>query len=222
MTSATPRLGARALLLDMDGLMVDSEPLWFEVERAFVRTRGGAEFTVALGQRCVGKGLRETLRVMHEACGIVVDEGRDPAVIIDLFIASVGGLALKPGCEELLEAAAGRVPLALASSSSRRLIDAVVARFGIGPRFGAIVSGEDVAHTKPAPDIFLKAAEALGIDPPDCVVLEDSFAGVTAGRAAGMQVIAVPEGDPSGRGFEWVAARVVRDLHEARAHIEFV
>ncbi len=214
-------LAARALLLDMDGLMVDSEPLWFEVERAFVEARGGAEFTPAMAALCTGKGLVATLRVMRDLCRVAIDETKDPDAVIDAFVARVGELELKVGCEELLAAAHGRVPMALASSSSRRLMDAVVARFGIGSRLDAIVSGDVVAHPKPAPDIFLKAAVALRVSPADCVVLEDSFAGVTAGRAAGMSVIAVPEGSPEGRGFEAVADVVVRDLHEALACIRF-
>src|SRR5689334_5355157 len=98
----------RALLLDMDGLLVDSEPLWFEVERAFARDRG-ADFTHVHALACVGRGLANTLAFMHESFGFAVEVERDTAVIVDLFVANVGGLALKPGAAELLSAAHGRV-----------------------------------------------------------------------------------------------------------------
>lgn len=198
--------------------MVDSEPLWFDVERSFAAARGGA-FTHEIAQRCVGRGTAYTLRLMSELFGFTVDAAANTAEIMNAFVGRVGELALKPGCLELLDEAAGKVPLAVASSSPRRLIHAVLDRFGIVPRFRAIVSGEEVAHPKPAPDIFLRAAKELGVAPAECAVFEDSLAGATAGRAAGMFVVAVPEGPWEGRGFEAVAHRVEADLFAARGTI---
>jgi HAD superfamily hydrolase (TIGR01509 family) len=212
---------ARAVVLDMDGLMVDSEPLWFEVERAFAKRRGG-DFDAEHARLCVGKGLASTLRFMTETFGFATEPEADAAEIVDDFIANVASLELKPGCRELLDAARGRVPLALASSSPERLIAAVVERFDLARWLDAIVSGERVSRPKPAPDVFLLAASRIRTAPGDCVVLEDSLAGATAGRAAGMRVIAVPEGDPRGRGFEQVSDAIVRDLHEARALLELL
>ncbi len=207
-----------ALVLDMDGLMVDSEPLWYEVERAFAADRG-ADWTPAHAHAAVGRGLAATLAMMHESFGFPVDPVRDEAWIVDTFVERVGSLALKPGCLELLDAAAA-LPLAVASSSALRLIHAVLARFAITRRFQVIVSGESVAHPKPAPDIFLRAAAELGVDPARSAVLEDSLAGATAGHAAGMFVIAVPEGSPEGRGFEAVSSVIVKDLFEARRALQ--
>lgn len=204
-----------AMVLDMDGLMVDSEPLWFEVERAFAADRG-AVWTLAHAHAAVGRGLATTLLMMNEAFGFPVDIARDIALIQDAFVDRVGELALKPGCLELIAAAtAASIPQAVASSSPLRLIHAVLDRFAITARFEAIVSGESVSHPKPAPDIFLRTAALLGVDPARCAVLEDSLAGVTAGHAAGMFVVAVPEGPPEGRGFEAVASVIVKDLFEA-------
>lgn len=207
-----------ALVLDMDGLMVDSEPLWFEVERAFAADRGGV-WTIEHAHAAVGRGLATTLLIMHEAFGFPVDVARDTAAIQDAFVDRVGSLSLKPGCLELLDAAAG-VPLSVASSSPKRLIRAVLQRFALTERFRVIVSGESVAHPKPAPDIFLRTATELGVDPARCAVLEDSLAGATAGHAAGMFVIAVPEGPPEGRGFEAVSSVIARDLFEARRALQ--
>ena len=207
-----------ALVLDMDGLMVDSEPLWFEVERDFAIARGG-DWTSAQAHAAVGQGLATTLRMMHEASGFPVEVARDTVAIQDAFVARVGTLALKPGCLELLDDAAG-LPLSVASSSPMRLIRAVLERFAITARFRVIVSGESVAHPKPAPDIFLRTAADLGVDPARCAVLEDSLAGATAGHAASMFVIAVPEGPSEGRGFEAVSSVIVKDLFEARRALQ--
>jgi HAD superfamily hydrolase (TIGR01509 family) len=205
----------RALLLDMDGLMVDSEPLWFEVQSNFVRERGG-EWTAKLANECIGGGLANALRVMRGAFGFSVDATQDTQAMIDAFVARVGDLTLKPGCQELVEAARERaVPCAVASSSTQRLVEATLERFQMRACFDAVVTGDCVVRPKPAPDIFLEAAARLAIPPSGCVVLEDSLAGVRAARAAAMTVIAVPE---RGLGpFLDEADAVVQDLHAARA-----
>jgi HAD superfamily hydrolase (TIGR01509 family) len=203
----------------MDGLMVDSEPVWYRVERTFAAARGG-DWTPELSHQCIGRGTPYTLRRMSDTFGFDVDIARDAAEIKEAFLAHVAELVLKPGCLELLDEARGRVPLAVASSSPRRLIDAVLGRLDIARRFKAVVSGEDVAAAKPAPDIFLRAAAALGVEPERCAVFEDSLAGATAGRVAGMFVVAVPEGAWQGLGFEAIADRIVPDLFAARDAIE--
>jgi mannitol-1-/sugar-/sorbitol-6-/2-deoxyglucose-6-phosphatase len=225
MAQDTERFSPRALVLDMDGLMVDSEPLWFQVERAFAAARGGA-WTHELTGPCVGRGMAYTLRTMGERFGFAVDVARDTAELMDRFVARLGDLTLKPGCAELIDAAGGRIPLAVASSSPRRLIEAVLARFDLASRFHAVVSGEEVDRPKPAPDIFLHAARALGVTPAACAVFEDSVPGATAGRAAGMFVIAVPDANADGEGqkrvldaLTAVADRVVPDLFAARGAI---
>lgn len=201
----------------MDGLLIDSEPLWFEVARSFVNDRSGHVLTAEHGRACVGKGIASSLGFLRETFGIDVDIARDTRELVDRFIDRIGGLSLKPGAADLLAAARGRLPLALASSSSPRLISAALAHFEIAPFFDAVISGESVPRTKPAPDIFLRAASDLGVPAAACVVLEDSLPGVTAGRAAGMIVLAVPEGPPDGRGFEELADAVLPDLAAARA-----
>ena len=214
--SVRPLPPLAALIFDMDGLLVDSEPHWFDVERAFAAERGGA-WTEAHAHACVGRGLPATLAWMRDALGFVIDVERDSAAIIDAFIASVDRLELKPGSRALLDAATGALPFAVASSSPLRLIEATLRRFDLLHRFDAVVSGDMVARAKPAPDIFLLAADRLAAPPARCAVLEDSLAGATAGRAAGMFVIAVPEGPAAGRGYEAVADAIVPSLVEARA-----
>jgi HAD superfamily hydrolase (TIGR01509 family) len=208
-------LRPRALLFDMDGLMVDSEPLWWRCEGKLAAEHGGV-WTLEMARSCMGTGLPNAVAAMRDRLGLpTLEVERGVARLVELFIASLADLELKPGCAELVEAAcAAGLRLAVASSSTERLIAAVLARFELGPRFDAVVSGEAVARLKPAPDIFLEAARRLEVAPGDCVVLEDSRAGVTAGAAAGMPVIAVPEWDRES--FAALSPHVVVDLHEAR------
>jgi sugar-phosphatase len=205
------------LILDMDGLMVDSEPLWFRVESAFAAERGGA-WTPALAHAATGRGTPHTLRTMSRVFGFEVDVARDTERIMDAFLARVGELARKPGLVELLDAAEGALPIAVASSSPIRLIRAVLARFDLTARVSAVVSGQEVPRGKPAPDVFLRAAEEIRVAPARCAVFEDSLAGARAGRAAGMFVVAVPERDAAA--FEGVADRVVADLFAAKQTLD--
>ncbi len=207
----------RALVFDMDGLLVDSEPLWFEVERAFARARGG-EWTEEHADACIGRGQAHTLRVMSATFGFPVDIARDGAELVAMFSARIGELSLKPGARELIAEARGKVPMAVASSSKRPLVEAVMARFDLSPLLAAMISGDDVARPKPDPEIFLLAASRIGVAPKDCAVFEDSFAGATAGRAAGMFVVAVPEHDA--HLFPEVADVIVPDLVAARGHLD--
>jgi sugar-phosphatase len=199
----------------MDGTMVDSEPAWFELQRDFVAARGG-EWTAEHARRCAGGGLVHALHVMEQAFGFAVDVERDRAWMADAFVSRLDRVKLKPGLFEILDAArALAIPCAVASSSTRRLVYATLDQFGLHDRFGAVVTGECVAHPKPAPDIFVEAASRLGIAATDCVVIEDALAGVRAARAARMRVIAVPEHGADG--FAALADAVVADLHGARA-----
>jgi beta-phosphoglucomutase-like phosphatase (HAD superfamily) len=208
-----------ALLFDMDGLMVDSEPLWFEVEREFARERGG-DFTEEMARACIGRGIANTVAMMARTFGFPVEPERDEADIIERFMGRVSQLELKPGFLDLFEETeTRRIPRALASSSARRLVHATLDRFALRERFGAVVTRDCVEHPKPAPDIFLEAARRLGVAAERCVVLEDSKSGVQAARAAGMKVIAVPEADVES--FEPLADAVVADLHAARALLSF-
>lgn len=193
--------------------MIDSEPLWYELQSTFVRTHGG-EWTPHLASLCAGGGLDNAFRVIERALGIALDVERERALMSSAFVDNIHRLALKQGCLELIAAATRRnLPRAVASSSTRRLVHATLDRFGLRPHFGAVVTGDCVGRPKPAPDIFLEAAARLGVEPGDCIVLEDALTGVTAARAAGMRVIAVPERSASS--FADRADFVVPDLRAA-------
>jgi len=191
------RIGAA--IFDMDGLLVDSEPIWHEVE-IDVFGRLGVPMTV---ERC--------LETKGMFLGDAVDHwyaryrwtGSSPQEVADEIEQSVAvrlerAVELKAGAARALDFCARRgARLALASSSPRRLIDAVVHRFALAGRFDVVHSAEDETAGKPDPAIFLTTAGLLALDPGRCVVFEDSAAGVLAAKAAGMACVAVPEADPT-------------------------
>jgi HAD superfamily hydrolase (TIGR01509 family) len=209
------RSAVQALIFDLDGLLVDSEPVWFEVEGAFL-ARFGFVWTQKEAQACMGQGTPNTLRVWRDKHGIEVDLERDTETILSEVIARASEMPLKPGALSVLEAARDLgLPMAVASSSRTRLIRAVLEQKGIALFFNAVVSGQDVARGKPAPDIFLRAASVLGTPIERCLVLEDALAGVRAGRAAGAFVVAVPTVHSDE--LSTLATHVATSLHEVAA-----
>jgi HAD superfamily hydrolase (TIGR01509 family) len=182
----------RAVLFDMDGLLVDSEPLWFEAERA-VMARLGGQWGEADQQALIGGSLDRTVsRLLAKAAAPA--SRRDVARRLVAEMAALilaRGLPLQPGAGSLLTAldAAG-VPYALVTASSRAIMDAVLTVTALS--FSVTVCGEDVRRGKPDPEPYLLAAARLGVPAAGCVVLEDSPTGIAAARAAGCPVIAVP------------------------------
>ncbi len=188
-----------AAIFDMDGLLVDSEPIWHEVE-IDVFGRHGVPLTV---QRCLEtKGMFLGDAVAHWYARYPWNGASRAEVAAEIVEAMADRLdaavELKPGASQALEFCRGRgARLALASSSPRRLIDTVVRRLGLGARFAVVHSAEDEVLGKPDPAIFLTTARLLAVVPGGCVVFEDSAAGVLAAKGAGMACVAVPEADPT-------------------------
>ena len=183
-----------AVLWDMDGLLVDSEPLWTVAEIELAAVLGGT-WTDELKALVVGTRLDVAVPVILRFFGVPDTPGQvaeTSAWLLDRMVTLFGTrLELMAGASTLLSAVrdAG-VPMALVSSSYRVLVDAVLAQ-GVGP-FALTLAGDEVVHGKPHPEPYLSAAQRLGVDPARCVVLEDSPSGVTAGEAAGCAVVAVP------------------------------
>jgi HAD superfamily hydrolase (TIGR01509 family) len=187
-------------LFDMDGLLVDSEPLWFVVERE-VAGRLGAPWGEADQEALIGGSLERTVSwLLAKAGGPAgtggpVTAGREHVArwLVEGMARLVAerGLPLQPGAARLLAALdAVGVPCALVTASSRAIMDAVLKVTGLS--FGVTVCGEDVQRPKPDPEPYLLAAARLGVPPEGCAVLEDSPTGIEAARAAGCAVIAVP------------------------------
>jgi putative hydrolase of the HAD superfamily len=183
-----------ALIFDFDGLMVDTEWPAFEAWSAIYREHG-AELRLDRWVECVGSSNARFDPVQHlceltgrtlDGPALVADKERRKASICD-------ALGVMPGVEAQIAAARGLGwKVAVASSSGARWVRGHLERLALTARFDAILTREDVARVKPAPDLYLKAAEVLGVAPAQCVVLEDSLNGVRAAKAAGMRCFAVP------------------------------
>ncbi|MBI5304623.1 MAG: HAD family phosphatase [Chloroflexi bacterium] len=188
----------QAVILDLDGLMVDSEPLHSRAFSLFLAHHGiQHEFTVEeYGKYFVGIPVADNTRWLIERFNLPMLPdavlAQREAIYEDL-IADPANLIAMPGVFDVLdELCAREVPLAVASGSPRQQVETILRGLGIAPRFRAVVAGTDVPRSKPAPDVYLRAAERLGVAPAQCVALEDSATGVTAAKAAGMRAIAVP------------------------------
>jgi HAD superfamily hydrolase (TIGR01509 family) len=184
-----------AVLFDMDGTLIDSEPVWFETEVRLLAEQGfdlGPEHW----EKVLGQPNEVACTYLIEVSGIPLT-WRELSERIEAAMAEQlsQGLDLLPGAKELLvELQDAGVPTALVSASSRRIVDSCLGAIG-ADFFRHTVSGDDVTRSKPAPEPYLLAAELLGVDPADCVVIEDSPIGVAAGAAAGCRVLAVPHAD---------------------------
>jgi len=182
----------RAVLFDMDGLLVDSEPLWFEAERS-VMARMGGPWTEADQHQLMGGTLMHSVGYMRGRALRPAEPELVGAWLLDTMAALVAerGVPLMAGATELLaELDAAGIPKALVTSAQRRIMNAVLASTGLA--FAVTVCAEDVHRSKPDPEPYLRAAALLGEAPGGCVALEDSPRGIASAEAAGCPVIAVP------------------------------
>ena len=200
---------AAAVLFDMDGLLVDSEPVWFEVEAAAVEALGGTwapENQAAL----IGGTIDASCRYMidHTGADISVEELSD-RLIGEMVRRFRVELPIHAGALELVDAVhAAGVKTGLVSSSYRVLVDAALDRLG-RHRFDVSVAGDEVARGKPDPEPYRTACERLGVAPSSTVVLEDAITGVLSAEAAGCVVVAVPSVAPiEATGRRAVVARI--------------
>lgn len=196
MTSRTTPRASRtpAVLFDLDGTLVDSEPHYYEAGRLTLERYGVTGFTWEQHSRFIGIGTRETLETLRAEYGIDAPVDELLAVKNRHYLELVGTAATAfPQMRAFVERlhTAGH-SLAVASGSSRAAIDAALEATGLGSLLTVRVSAEEVGRGKPEPDVFLAAARLLGAAPAECVVVEDSAPGVEAARRAGMRCIAVP------------------------------
>jgi beta-phosphoglucomutase-like phosphatase (HAD superfamily) len=194
--SDTPPIGqpmpTRAIIFDLDGLLVDSEPHWQAAETAFLEAHGHL-YDQTLARQYAGLRLMDVIGVMQRECGIPGDPGRLAADLLARLLREYDrGLGMCPGADTAIRLLGGRHPLAIASSSPLEVIRFVTRKFGWDGLVAALCSAEEVPRGKPAPDVFFLAATRLGVPPEACCVFEDSPAGLRAARAAGMRCIAVP------------------------------
>ena len=180
------------VVFDLDGVLVQTEEIWDEVRDAFIRERGG-RYDAGAQRAMMGMSSTEWSRYIHDELGVAeTAEEISTAVVRRMAARYEERLPLVEGAREAVARLAARWPLAVASSSNRPLIDAVLHLGELAPFFRATVSSEDVARGKPAPDVYLEAARRLGVPPDRCAAIEDSHSGIRSARAAGMRVVAIP------------------------------
>jgi HAD superfamily hydrolase (TIGR01509 family) len=181
-----------AVVFDLDGVLIESEQVWDAARAELVRGRGGTWDERATTDM-MGMSSKEWSTYMHDRLGVPMT----PAQVNDDVVRRVAAayeehLPLLPHAVETVQELARRWRLGVASSSNRPIIALVLDRMGLRNCFDAVVSSEEVANGKPAPDVYLAVAGELGIDPKDCLAIEDSTNGIKAAVAAGMHAIAVP------------------------------
>jgi HAD superfamily hydrolase (TIGR01509 family) len=181
-----------AVVFDMDGVLIDSEPVWERVRRRFIAARGG-RWPAGAQARLMGMSTAEWSAYMSADFGL----GLTPQQVAQQVIAAMAAeyeqhLPLLPGAIDAVRALAGQWPLGVASSSPRSLIETVLSAADLGSAFAAVVSSEEVPRGKPAPDVYLAAADRLAVSPQSCAAVEDSSNGLRSAAAAGLAVIAIP------------------------------
>ena len=209
-----------AVLFDMDGLMVDTEPLaraaWQRVVAPYGLTISDSVYERMLGRRTV-----ESAQLVLDALPLPLS--RDELVerkTAEFLLSLAGGVPAMPGLWELLERIEqSGLSWAVATSTPRPVAEIVLGKLGVVGRYMALACGDEVAHGKPAPDIFLLAAARLGVAPAACLALEDSAAGCAAAAAAGIRVVAVPTELTRHELFSCASARYPSLLHVA-AHLD--
>ena len=182
----------QAVLFDMDGLTIDSEPQWLEVERELT-ARFGYQWTLEDQAFCLGGPLSRVGQYMSEMVnGAETGEYFHQGLISEMAMKVRARAVFMPGAQSLIDSLhKSEIPMALVSASPRVIVDAALAHIQPLP-FKTTISSDDVSKTKPDPEGYLKAAQILGVDIKQTLILEDSVTGVKAARASGAKVIAVP------------------------------
>ncbi len=215
-----PRI-VRAVVFDMDGLLVDTEVIFREAIMSS-SADAGHDMPLSVFLSMIGTNDEGSRRILRDHFGEGFEVEPFWAATLKRFYAlAEGGIALKTGVVEILDAVDRLgIPRAVATSSAHKNVVHSLGPHGIIDRFDTIVAKGDYARGKPAPDPFLKAAERLGVAPEDCLALEDSHNGVRAAAAAGMMTIMVPDMLDPTEEMRTLCIRIAHDLHEVRELLE--
>ena len=181
-----------AVIFDLDGVLVDSETIWDEARRTVVAREGGTWADTAT-RDMMGMSSYEWSAYLHDRLGVRLEPNEISSEVAGLVErAYQEHLPLLPGALDAVSRLGARWPLGVASSSNRTIIDCVLDASGLRDAFAATVSSEEVAHGKPAPDVFLEAARRLELPAFRCTAIEDSANGIRSAHAAGMRVVVIP------------------------------
>jgi beta-phosphoglucomutase-like phosphatase (HAD superfamily) len=204
-----------AVIFDLDGVLIDSENVWDDARRALVAHYGGTWLPTST-RDMMGMSSREWAAYLRDRLGVPLAADRVSSEVAAAVVVRYSRhLPLLHGAVDAVRRIAVEFPLGLASSSNRTVIDAVLDAAGLRSSFTVVISSEEVARGKPAPDVYLAAADALGVAPQRCVAIEDSSNGIRAGAAAAMAVIAIPNAHfPPESDALALARRVVLSLDE--------
>lgn len=182
-----------AVIFDMDGLLVDSEPVWDQARRDMA-TQAGVDWNRDDHRACMGVSTHEWAAYMIRRLSLAMTPQQVAEAIIARMVERYKQqIPFLPGALAAVDLAAQHYPTAVASGSPRLLLDTVVSSPELRGKFQVVLDSDGLAAGKPAPDVYLETARRLGIAPERCVCLEDSANGITAGKRAGMAVIAVPD-----------------------------
>ena len=188
-----------AIIFDMDGTLVNSIPIYLSTFERILQEDMNIEPPADVIRRQFGKNSKDIMRGILEEMGIESSDTEIERVLIDVregFLERLKDVMMLPGAFELLDKVE-EYPLALATSSGRNYTGMILSNLGLDKYFDAIVTANDVQQTKPAPDVYLKAAELLEAKPARCLAFEDAVYGVRSARSAGMKVVAVTTGSSS-------------------------
>jgi HAD superfamily hydrolase (TIGR01509 family) len=207
--------GIRAVVFDLDGVIIDTEEVWEDVRRGYV-AEFGKQFRPDSQDRMMGMSTPEWSRHLAEDVGVPRSPEQVAAEVLGRMAQRYrDALPLIPGSVEAVRRLGSRFTLGLASSSARILIDQVLATADLAGAFQVTLSTEEVPRGKPAPDVYLAAVEKLGLTPAVCAAVEDSSNGLRAAGAAGLAVVAVPHGVyPPAADALAMASLVINDLSE--------
>ena len=188
-----PENGFDAVIFDCDGTLVDSMPAHFEAwcEALEIHGAGGIfkeDVFFAMG----GRPTLDIVVELNDEYDLRLDPAAVAAAKREFFLKRLDTVSLIEEVAAFAEGLRGKVPMAIATGGSRYVIEKTLKIVGIADWFEEVVTADDVVHGKPSPEIFLKAAKLLGVEPARCLALEDAPAGILAARSAGMQVIAIP------------------------------
>jgi HAD superfamily hydrolase (TIGR01509 family) len=185
-----PRLSA--VIFDLDGVLLESEQVWSAAKRELTVEHGGV-WSEAAERDMLGMSSTEWSRYMHEQLRVPMEPSEISAAAVELVASRYREeLPLIDGADAAVRALAARLPLGLASSSNRQIIDLVLELTGWAALFSVTISSEEVAHGKPAPDVYLETTRRLAVPAESCAAVEDSAAGIRSALAAGLTVVAIP------------------------------